>query len=82
VYCQIVVCRARKIRIASRVASEGSFQWAWTGFQPSLSPSVYALPFREMIAVRAGMSGLPKPGRSGATRWNRSASSGISSRNM
>ena len=46
--------RARNIRIASRVASEGSFQWAWTGFQPSLSPSVYALPFREMIAVRSG----------------------------
>ena len=49
--CQIVVCGSRSIRIASRVASEGSFQWAWTGFQPSLSPSVYALPFREMIAV-------------------------------
>src|SRR5215469_5878063 len=48
---EIVVCGCMNIRIASRLAFDGSFQYAWTGFQPSPSPSSYALPFWEMIAV-------------------------------
>src|SRR5258707_13170471 len=51
VYCQTVVSGERKPRRALRFASDGSCQYARIGFQPSLRPSRYALPFCEMLAV-------------------------------
>ena len=50
-YCQTVVCGCSITRIAFRLAGDGSFQYALMGLQASLSPSSYALPFWEMIAV-------------------------------
>src|SRR5215472_14294405 len=49
--CHTVVSGDRKARRALRFASDGSCQYARIGFQPSLRPSTYALPFCEMIAV-------------------------------
>src|SRR5262245_24020589 len=49
--CVYVVSGVSTVRKASRFACVGSFQYARMGFQPSLSPSTYALPFCVMMAV-------------------------------